>query len=104
MGGVSPPSVYLSSFSVCHTSLYRGETILSPFIFSVLGPCIWGVGESTVSLHFPYVIGPCIGGESMDIDENDLLAVGSWRRYDNVEIFDFGTGERIASIDQTPSM
>jgi len=48
--------------------------------------------------------GPCIGGESMDIDENDLLAVGSWRRYDNVEIFDFGTGERIASIDQTPSM
>jgi len=48
--------------------------------------------------------GPCICGESMDIDENNLLAVGSWRRYDNVEIFDFGTGERIASIDQTPSM
>lgn len=48
--------------------------------------------------------GPCICGESMDIDENNLLAVGSWRRYDNVEIFDFGSGERIASIDQTPSM
>jgi len=48
--------------------------------------------------------GPCVCGESMDIDEKNLLAVGSWRRYDNIEIFDFGSGERISSIDQTPSM
>jgi COMPASS component SWD3 len=55
---------------------------------------IWDVreGRSVRQLH-----GPHICGDSLDVKGNEILT-GSWRHKDQLELWDFGSGERITAI------
>lgn len=55
---------------------------------------IWDTREgcSVRQLH-----GPHICGDALDIKGNEILT-GSWRQHDQLELWDFGSGERITEI------
>jgi len=45
------------------------------------------------------ISGPLLCGEGLDIEPNtQKLVAASWRRHDNCEIYDFGTGKRIKEM------
>jgi len=46
------------------------------------------------------ISGPHICGRSMDIDNNNHLLVGSWKRESNIQIFDLANNELLKEIDQ----
>jgi len=47
------------------------------------------------------IFGPHICGESLDIDANTMLMVAaSWRKHQNLQVFDFGTGKEVKSIPE----